>query len=158
MSYTQAPSLANEEIEIFLQQAKIARICTINEDGTIHAVPVWFGYENGFFTIASPEKSRKTRNILKNPAVTLLIDVGEPIARGVIVYGQASVDFAKWDQKFQETSEKYMTKDAARKTVQELNKLTKWAKVTIKTDRIASFVYEKDEKFGHAFRFASGGT
>lgn len=97
MSYTQSPHLTDEEIEIFIKEVKVARISTFNEDGTIHTVPVWFKYENGQFTIASPEKSRKTRNILRNDNLTLLIDVEGPPTRGVIVYGKGEVDFTEWD-------------------------------------------------------------
>ena len=32
--------LAKEEIESFLKEAKIARFCSLNNDGTIHAAPV----------------------------------------------------------------------------------------------------------------------
>ena len=63
MSYTQSPPLTDKEIDIFLKEAEIARICTLNKNGTIHAVPVWFKYEKGLFVVASPEKARKIRNI-----------------------------------------------------------------------------------------------
>ena len=92
LSYTQAPHLTDEEIDDFLKEAPTARICSINEDGTIHGVPVWFKYESGQFIIATPEKSRKIRNIAKNNNVSLIIDVGSPAIRGVIVYGKAEVD------------------------------------------------------------------
>jgi nitroimidazol reductase NimA-like FMN-containing flavoprotein (pyridoxamine 5'-phosphate oxidase superfamily) len=46
MVYTQAPHLNDKEINDFLKEAPTARICSINEDGTIHGVPVWFKYES----------------------------------------------------------------------------------------------------------------
>jgi len=128
MSYTQSPHLTDEEIQILLTEAKVARICTFNEDGTIHAVPIWFKYENGQFTIASPEKSRKTRNILRNNNLTLLIDVEGPPTRGVIVYGKGEVDFAEWDPVVLFLLEKYILREDARKTLDGLNKLAKWVK------------------------------
>ena len=145
MSYTQAPHLTDEEIGNFLKEAPTARICSINEDGTIHGVPVWFKYESGQFIIATPEKSRKVRNIAKNNNVSLIIDVGSPDIRGVIVYGKAEVDLKAWDPDAINLFEKYMSKEDAEKLWQINNEWAKWVKITIKPERIASFDYSKDE-------------
>ena len=150
MSYTQSPPLTDKEIDIFLKEAEILRICTLNKNGTIHAVPVWFKYEKGLFVIASPEKARKIRNILRNKEVTLLIDVQSP-ARGVIVYGKAEVDFSEWDSEALSLTEKYV-KDAS-KALQwwiGISKLTKWVKITVTPDHMATFDSAKDEKFNDA--------
>ncbi|MFX0063408.1 MAG: pyridoxamine 5'-phosphate oxidase family protein [Candidatus Hermodarchaeota archaeon] len=156
MSYTQSPHLTNDEIEIFLKEVQIARICTFNEDGTIHAVPVWFKYENGQFTIATPEKSRKIRNIIRNNNLTLLIDVEGPPTRGVIVYGTAKVDLAEWDSEALSLLEKYLPKEDARKTLDGLNKLAKWVKISIKPTHMASFDYAKDKKYWKAVSYSAG--
>ena len=74
MVYTQSPVLTKEEIDKFLQKGNIARICSINKDGTIHAVPVWFDYDNGKVIIGTPKASRRARNIKQNNNVTVLID------------------------------------------------------------------------------------
>ncbi|MFX0210080.1 MAG: pyridoxamine 5'-phosphate oxidase family protein [Candidatus Hodarchaeota archaeon] len=158
MSYTQSPALTDEEIEIFLKETKIARICTFNENGTIHSVPVWFKYENRQFTIASPEKSRKTRNILRNDNITLLIDAEGPPTRGVIVYGTAEVDFAEWSSEAVSLLEKYLSKEDAEKTFEGLNKLAKWVKITITPNNMASFDYAKDEKYRGAVSYSPGAT
>ncbi|MFQ5980795.1 MAG: pyridoxamine 5'-phosphate oxidase family protein [Candidatus Heimdallarchaeota archaeon] len=150
MSYTQSPPLTDKEIENFLKEAKVARIWTSNKNGTIHAVPVWFGYENGLFVIASPEKAVKIRNILRNTGVTLLVDIESP-PRGVIVYGKAEVDFSEWDSEAVKITEKY-AEDAsqARQWWTGINKLAKWVKITVTPDRMASFDSAKDEKFSEA--------
>jgi len=54
LGYTQSPHLSVEEIDSFLRKAEVARFCSLNADGTIHAVPVWYTYEHGqiiIFTI-----------------------------------------------------------------------------------------------------------
>ena len=145
MSYTQAPHLNDEDRDDFLKEAPTARICSINEDGTIHAVPVWFKYESGQFIIASIEKNRKIRNITKNNNVTLIIDVGSPVIKGVIVYGKAEVDLKAWDSEAISMTEKYMSREEAEKWWQILNEHAKWVKITVKPDRMASFDYTKDE-------------
>lgn len=81
--------MTKEEIESLLTTAQIARFCGLNEDGTIHAAPVWFRYANGEIIIATPNASRKVSNIRRNRNVTILIDVEEPTAKGVLIYGKA---------------------------------------------------------------------
>ena len=78
MSYTQSPHLTSDEIESFLQEARIARFCSHNRDGTIHAAPVWYKYENGKMVIGTPHRSRKARNVRRNGNVTVLVDVEGP--------------------------------------------------------------------------------
>jgi len=147
MAYTQAPHLNDKEIDNFLKEAPTARICSINEDGTIHGVPVWFKYESGQFIITTPEKSRKVRNIAKNNNVSLLIDVGSPSIRGVIVYGKAEVDLKAWDPEAINLLAKYMSREEAEKMWQIQNEWAKWVKITVKPERMASFNYDKDDKW-----------
>ena len=145
MSYTQAPHLNDKEIDDFLKKAPTAIICSINEDGTIHGVPVWFKYESGQFIITTPEKSQKVRNIAKNNNVTLIIYVESPAIRGVIVYGKGEVDLKAWDPEAISLNAKYMSSEDAEKWWQILNEHAKWVKITVKPDRMASFDYTKDE-------------
>jgi len=147
MPYTQAPHLTKEEIETFLKDAKTARLCSFNENGTIHAVPLWFKYDNERIVIASPEHSRKTRNIIRNPNVTLLVDVLEPQIRGVIVYGKATVYTDDWTEELLTLTSKYMSKKEAEKWNQALTRLANWARITIIPEHMASFDYEKDAEF-----------
>ena len=147
MAYTQAPHLTDKEIDDFLKKAPTARICSINEEGTIHAVPVWFKYENRQFIIWTPEKSRKIRNIVRNNNVTLSIDEGSPSTRGVIVYGKAEVDYREWNTEAINKLEKYMSREEAEKAWQIMNEWAKWVKIIVSPERIASFDYDKDDKW-----------
>jgi hypothetical protein len=92
LSYTgQAPPLTNEEIESMLKENRIARVCTHNKDGTIHAMPVAYRYINGQILIISLIKSRKNKNIERNNNITVLIDTPDPL-RGILIYGTAEID------------------------------------------------------------------
>lgn len=158
LSYTQPPHLTDKEMKAFFQEAKIARLCSFNKNSTIHAVPVWFKYDEGHFVIAAPEKSQKIRNILRNNNVTLLVDVEGPPTRGVIVYGKAEVDFENWDEEAISLLERYFPREQAEKTVKGLQTLTKWLKITITPQKFTSFDYEKDERYWKAAGYAPGGT
>ncbi|MFC1923630.1 pyridoxamine 5'-phosphate oxidase family protein, partial [Chloroflexota bacterium] len=63
MKWTQPPHLTDEELEALLKEAYLARFC-LNPDGTIHAVPVCYKYENRCILINTPKASRKVRNVM----------------------------------------------------------------------------------------------
>jgi nitroimidazol reductase NimA-like FMN-containing flavoprotein (pyridoxamine 5'-phosphate oxidase superfamily) len=93
LSYTgQTPPLTSEEIESTLRENHIARICTHNKDGTIHAAPVSYIYINGQILVLSITESRKTRNIKRNNDITVLVDTQNPL-RGILIYGRAEIDY-----------------------------------------------------------------
>ena len=150
MDYTQSPALEKEEIKNFLEKAKIARICSINKDGTIHAVPVWFNYDNGKLIIGTPKASRRAQNIRRNKNVTVLIDETGPPTRGVIIYGEATMDEEDMDQAAHSIFNRYMSEEEARGYWKGLSELTEWIKVTIQPIKIASFDYSKDKKYREA--------
>jgi len=141
--------LTREEIESFFKEAKTARFCSLNDDGTIHAAPVWFQYENGKIVILTPAHSCKARNVKHNKNVSILIDTETP-TRGVLIYGTAEA--RTLDNEFElepaavSMSEKYVSKEEAKRLAfYFFPKLTNWVKITVKPERIASFDYTKDE-------------
>jgi len=157
MSYTQSPPLTKKEIEDYLSSAKIIRICTHNKDGTIHAVPVWFNYKNGYFIIVTPEKSLKIRNLMRDNRLTLLLDREQSPSKGVIIYGTAEVKLVKREETTEqrEVLEKYMSKEEAEKTSAGFRALTDWAELTVTPERMVSFDFAKDEKHRNAVAYSS---
>jgi len=141
--------LTRGEIESFLKEAKIARFCSLNDDGTIHAAPVWFKCENGNIVILTPDHSCKARNVKRNKNVTILIDVEEP-TRGVLIYGTAEARALDNEFELEPTAismcEKYMSKEEAKRLAfYFIPKTANWVKITVTPKRIASFDYTKDE-------------
>lgn len=147
MLYTQSPHLNEKEIEEFIKTAKIARICSYNKDGTIHAVPVWYYYESGKIIIGTPKASRRAGNIRRNDNVTVLIDEVGPPTRAVIIYGKANIDEENMDQVSHSLFSRYMSEEEAKGYWKGLSELTEWIKVIIDTVHIASFDYSKDKEY-----------
>jgi len=151
LSYTQSPHLTDEEIESFLERAIVARFCSLNADGTIHAVPVWYSYLEGKFVVATPVASRKARNVTRNENVTLLIDESETKGvwpKGVVVYGKAKVDAA--DLGLRESTrlcQKYFPGARAESYARGLLSLTRWVKIVVTPTHMASFDYTKDQAY-----------
>lgn len=148
LSYTgQAPPLTGEEIESMLKENHMARICTHNKDGTIHAMPVAYGYVNGQILIMSITKSRKTRNIERNNDVTVLVDTQDPL-RGILIYGKAEIDYDKvYEQAFSvmETLLGKMQKEKVQRVTKVYLDTFKSVIVKITSKHITTFDYTKDE-------------
>ena len=65
--------LTRDEIESFLKDARIARFCSHNVNGTIHSVPVWFRYDNNKVVFLTPDLSRKAKNVNETEMFRLLL-------------------------------------------------------------------------------------
>jgi general stress protein 26 len=150
LSYTgQAPSLTSEEIESLLKENNIARICTHNKDGTIHAIPVSYRYINGQIVLLSYASSRKTRNIKRNNDVTVLIDTGS--AQGILIYGKAKLEYdniyptavSVWETAYRAPRDKF------ERFVQAALEKVKMVIVKVTPKRIITFDYAKDDVYNN---------
>ena len=94
-TYPQKPPMTDDERAAFLQKAPIARLGSINPDGTVHLAALWFTYDktSGSLMFGSQDMTHKVRNIKRNPKVTVLIDTEGPPLKGVLMYGQAELDY-----------------------------------------------------------------
>jgi len=86
--------LAPEELEAFLADTgRWIALTTLGPDGYPHTVPMGFFRHQGDFYMGSKHPTRKTRNIEKNPKVSLLLENGrgKPELIGVMLQGEAEV-------------------------------------------------------------------
>jgi hypothetical protein len=89
----QAAPFANEtELLAFLERPLLARFSSHNPDGTIHIAPLYFLFSDGVFLFGTQPSSRKVRNIMRNPRVSVLVDTDEPVLQSVLAYDQAELD------------------------------------------------------------------
>jgi len=151
LDYTQPPPLTEEEIESFLKEARTARFCSLNKDGTVHAAPVWFIYENGQIIIITPAASRKAKNVKRNGKVSVLIDIEQAAPKGVLIYGKAQLRYShSRDEYLTEATrlyEKYMPREKAELTAQGMYKITRGVEIIVKPERTVSFDYSKDTMY-----------
>ena len=143
VKYPQAPSMTEEEVASFFEQALFARLGTINEDGTVHMAPVFFKHEDGQILIATQDPSRKIRNIKRNNRVTVLIDTTDVPFRGALVYGTAELDYEDFIPKRVAVFERTRSREEGEEYARKLSDKWKCVIVRITPDRIASFDYSK---------------
>ena len=141
--YPQAKPFMNDEIEPFLNQPLIAKLCTYNADGTIHVTPLWFKYENGEILLGTQEVTRKVANIKRNNSVTVLIDTHDPTLQAVIVQGQAKLDYEDVIPKRIAIFEKYMGTDEAVELANQIASAWEPVVIRVKPAQMTSFDYSK---------------
>ena len=147
-SYPQKPPLTDEELRTFLREAHIAHLGSLNPDGTVHIVALWFKYEDGDILFGTQDLTNKVRSIKRDPAVTVLIDVEELVLKGVLIYGQAQLDYEDVLAKRVAIFERYMSREDAEEWATTL--ADSWAPVIIrvKPTRVSSYDYAKDGWLG----------
>jgi hypothetical protein len=80
--------------EELLGSRLFANFATINRDGTIHLVPLWFLWRAPELLLPTNRRTRKSRNLERNPSATIMIDdsrVGFDL-RGITLVGEAVLD------------------------------------------------------------------
>lgn len=63
-------------------------LCTLRADGPPHVTPVWFVHLDGRWWISVGDRSVKTRNVLRDPRVSLALEDGDA---PVVAEGRAQV-------------------------------------------------------------------
>ena len=141
--YPQAQPMSSGEMESFLARPLIAKLCTHNEDGSIHIAPIWFRYDDGEILLGTQEITHKVQNIKRDGRVTVLVDATEPALGGVIVYGAAELDYDNVIPTRISIFEKYMDAERARGLAPKLAGQWKPVIVRIKPERVITFDYAK---------------
>jgi PPOX class probable F420-dependent enzyme len=80
-----------DDREQFLQQAHLAVLVTLGPGHRLHAMPVWYLYEDGMFIILTGRGSQKHRNIARHQDITLVIDRRDLPYYAVMVQGTATI-------------------------------------------------------------------
>jgi PPOX class probable F420-dependent enzyme len=86
-------TMTGDEVDAFLHERRPMTMCTMNHDGTIHAVAMWYGFIDGAIAVESKAKSQKIQNLRRNPAMTCLFEDGDYYEelRGVELVGRAEL-------------------------------------------------------------------
>ena len=74
----------------FLEIVRLARVSTVNADGSPHVVPMWFAPVDDVFHFTSRRQRRTARNLLRDNRVAFVVDDEDPQRyRAVLVEGRA---------------------------------------------------------------------
>lgn len=83
--------MSQEEVDALLAERRTATMCTLNWDGSIHAVAMWYGFLEGKLALQTKAKSQKAQNLGRDPRMTCLVEAGERYEelRGAELVGRA---------------------------------------------------------------------
>jgi PPOX class probable F420-dependent enzyme len=81
--------LSAAEIDALLEQRLIANLASINPDGSVHLIAMWFRRDGDRVLFPTSHHTRKARNLRARPNATVMIDrsVGGLDLRGVVIRG-----------------------------------------------------------------------
>ncbi len=85
--------MSPEEIDGFIHERRPMTMCTLNHDGSIHAVAMWYGFVDGSVAIETKAKSQKAVNLRRDPRITCMFEDGDQYEdlRGVELVGRAEI-------------------------------------------------------------------
>jgi PPOX class probable F420-dependent enzyme len=142
--YPQKPPMTDDELKAFLRSAPIARLGSLNPDGTVHIAAIWFKYDDGEFVFGTQDMTNKIRNIKHNPNVTILVDIEGPPLEGVLIYGHAELDYDDVVAKRVAIFEKYMPSENAQQLAAMMATSFEPVVIRVKPKRMSSYDYGKE--------------
>ncbi|MEO6318672.1 MAG: pyridoxamine 5'-phosphate oxidase family protein [Acidimicrobiales bacterium] len=85
--------MSDAEVEAFLAGRHTMNVASINHDGSIHLVAMWYAVIDGDPVFWTFGKSQKILNLERDPRITLLVETGDEYAElmGVELVGQGQV-------------------------------------------------------------------
>lgn len=91
------PILSISEIDDLLSKTLIANLATIDKDGGIHIIPMWFLRIGNDICIPTSCKTHKYRNLLARPRASVMIDISNAglNLRGVLIKGNVELVYGE---------------------------------------------------------------
>ena len=87
------PSLNSSEIDELLSRTLIANLATLDEDGGIHIVPMWFIRLGNAICIPTSRHTRKYKNLSTRSRASVMIDISRAglDLKGVLISGRVEL-------------------------------------------------------------------
>jgi nitroimidazol reductase NimA-like FMN-containing flavoprotein (pyridoxamine 5'-phosphate oxidase superfamily) len=90
---TKPPILSSTEIDELLSKTLIANFATLDNDGGIHILPMWFLRIGNNICIPTSHHTHKYRNLKARPRASVMIDISQAglNLRGVLIRGRVDL-------------------------------------------------------------------
>lgn len=126
--------------DAFLQETRIAKLATLNRDGSPTIVPVWFEWDGTHAALFTHRSSPKVARIRLHPAVALSVEEGVGVPEAwVTIEGVATIESdGGWDLA-NRLAQRYYTVEKNRTVLPAWKRMADdWAVVRITPRRIRS--------------------
>jgi nitroimidazol reductase NimA-like FMN-containing flavoprotein (pyridoxamine 5'-phosphate oxidase superfamily) len=137
------PVLAPAEIQKLLSMRLIANLATIDDDGGIHLVPMWFLRVADGICIPTSRNTHKYDNLRKRPHASVMIDVSRAglNLKGVLIRGRVELIYGEETLRINRSIHSKYVMSEAPNNVKVASYLSEGDDVTMKVhmDRIISW-------------------
>ena len=137
-------AMADAQRDAFLQETRIAKLATLNEDGSPNVIPVWYEWDGAIARLFTTRTSAKVRRIRRDPRVALSVEdgVGAPEA-WVTIEGVATVDETGGWELARRLAARYYDEARAAETLASWARIEgEWVTIRITPSRIRSLAPE----------------
>ena len=86
-------AMNEDELWHFIEERKSIHVATLNRDGSVHLVPLWFAVDEQTIILETFTKSQKVRNLERDPRVSAMLETGTEYSelRGATLYARAEL-------------------------------------------------------------------
>ncbi|HMO96158.1 MAG TPA: PPOX class F420-dependent oxidoreductase [Tepidiformaceae bacterium] len=132
-------AMNTEQRNAFLRETRIAKIATLNADGSPTMVPVWFEWDGEVARVFTSKNSPKVKRIQADPRVALSVEepVGVPEA-WVTIEGTCSFTTEGTRELIARLARRYYDPEKAEKSIKEWLAADIWVTIEITPKRILS--------------------
>ena len=83
--------MTDDNPQALLAGSEICVLATVNPNGSVHAMPMWYLYEDEVFMFMTGADTQKYKNVVRTGQATITVDRRTPPYYAVMVYGNAEV-------------------------------------------------------------------
>lgn len=147
MSTRNVIRMSDEEVAAFLREPHTLSLATLRASGHPHVVAVWYGFVDGDVGFFTYRGAQKTRNLERDPRLTLMAERGETYEdlRGVSLEGRG--EFIEDEQQRVElgysTTERYEGELTDEDRARIRANIGKRLAVRVRVDRVVSWDHRK---------------
>ena len=131
--------LSPVEMEQHLAGNCLANLATVNRDGSPQVTPVWYGYREGKFMVITHDSVLKTRNIRRDPRVSLSIATPDVPYAYVLARGKARMTTDDLEAVVTSICVRYRGDEKGMAFAQEIMESGKAVLIEITPDRLATW-------------------
>jgi PPOX class probable F420-dependent enzyme len=133
-----------EQRDAFLAEARIAKLATLNADGSPNVVPVWFEWSGGEARVFTSRGSPKVRRLLRDTRVALSVEEPAGVNEAwVTIEGVAAVDDDETWELIERLTPRYYDPGRAAKALTDWARMKdQWVTIRITPRRIVSMAPE----------------
>jgi PPOX class probable F420-dependent enzyme len=135
--------MKKKDIEKMLKKPIVAVVAVTAPDGSPHAVPTWYEYDNGQIRFHTAAEAFKYKCLVRDPRITLVVDTKKAPYKTVVLKGRATLEEKIDDKRTERMAIAYLGKKLGKAYAKSLSG-NKVVLVSFKPARTISWDYGQE--------------